>query len=936
MAKMNFPIKILRFLAVALIILSANTVDIHAQEIDLSGQWTVALDSADCGVSKEWYRQKFAGRITLPGTLLDAGLGRPTAVKPVMEKETFLHLAPRTEYVGVAWYQKTVHVPANWRGHEVELFLERVMWRSDVWVNGQKAEGFEQSLTTPHRFKVGALLTPGEDNNITIRIDNRKQHAMSANNLAHSYTNDTQTMWNGVLGRMTLKQRAKVWIGNVKLLPDAATGHLEALVTLEGDDKAIAKADVSLDISNPAGKSLGCARATPHGETVRLSCDVRDVQTWDEFAPRLYKAVITVVAGRQHDAVTQEFGFRSLSSEGAQLLINGRRLFLRGTLECCIFPLKGYPPTDETSWERVFTAAKRYGLNHIRLHSWCPPEAAFAVADRMGMYLQVELPVWELNVGEIHSTVEWLADEARRISQTYGHHPSFCFWSMGNELEGDFQTLAWLRDQLKSEDPRHLYTSTSFTFQENHGTWPEPGDDYWITQWTKKGWVRGQGVFDDETPAFDKDFQSSVDGLPVPLVTHEIGQYSVYPNLKEIDKYAGGNLLPVNFEAVRADLQRKGRLGKAEQFLLSSGKLAAILYKEEIERALKTPGISGFQLLDLHDFPGQGTALVGLLDAFWDSKGIVSDKEFRQFCSPVVPLARFAKATYWNDETFRVSFQLANFSAGELSDVQPEWSLKTEDGTVIKSGRLARTQAKVGNGIPLGSAEVELSGITEAHRLTLSLAMKGTDYRNEWPIWVYPRVRKADEDTNVLYTRSFSEAEEALKKGQTVLLNPDIEETNGLEGKFVQVFWSPVHFPNQAGTMGMYCNPAHPALSLFPTEDHSNWQWWELQKKAVTMELDSIAPGIEPIIGMVDNFFKNRNLGLAFECRVGEGRLLVCSSDLQTDLEQRPAAAQLRRSLLSYMNTNQFRPQQQIDFASIKSALFNSERKKQEKKNIYD
>ena len=118
----------------------------------------------------------------------------------------------------------------------------------------------------------------------------------------------------------------------------------------------------------------------------------------------------------------------------------------------------------------------------------------------------------------------------------------------------------------------------------------------------------------------DKDFRASVDGMEVPTVTHEVGQYSVYPDLSEIAKYTG-TLLPLNFMAVRNDLEKKGRLDKASAYLQASGKLAAILYKEEVERALKTPGISGFQLLDLHDFPGQGTALVGLLNAFWGEQG---------------------------------------------------------------------------------------------------------------------------------------------------------------------------------------------------------------------------------------------------------------------------------------------------------------------------
>lgn len=126
--------------------------------------------------------------------------------------------------------------------------------------------------------------------------------------------------------------------------------------------------------------------------------------------------------------------------------------------------------------------------------------------------------------------MNFLYEEADRIMQTYGNHPSFCFWSMGNELSGDFNALNALVKYIKEKDKRHLYTATSFTFQQGHGVKEEPYDDYLITQWTAKGWVRGQGVFNSETPTFNKNYSNSLEGISIPVVTHEIGQYAVYPN----------------------------------------------------------------------------------------------------------------------------------------------------------------------------------------------------------------------------------------------------------------------------------------------------------------------------------------------------------------------------------------------------------------------
>jgi len=399
--------------------------------------------------------------------------------------------------------------------------------------------------------------------------------------------------------------------------------------------------------------------------------------------------------------------YGKLSNENSLLHINGRQLFLRGTLESAIFPLTGHPPTDKPGWAKVFGTAKLYGLNHIRFHSWCPPKAAFEVADSLAFYLQVELPMWSLQVGEDLKADHFITDEARRISLEYGNHPSFCFWSMGNELEGNFDFLNNLVTKLKQSDPRHLYTTTSYSFQPQHGKWPEPTDDYFVTQETKLGWVRGQGIFNQKPPSFIEDYSSALTGLPVPIVTHEVGQYASFPNISEISKYTGV-LAPMNLIAIRNDLQKKGMLPLAPLYLKASGKLAALLYKEEMERILRTNGASGIQLLDLHDFPGRGTADIGLLDAFWDSKAILSPDEFRSFCSPVVPLLRFPKATYTNDETFHCVAELANFSGASLETVIPEWTLVDDAGKQVSAGRLQKTNISVGDGHNLVTIEVKL------------------------------------------------------------------------------------------------------------------------------------------------------------------------------------------------------------------------------------
>jgi hypothetical protein len=347
-------------------------------------------------------------------------------------------------------------------------------------------------------------------------------------------------------------------------------------------------------------------------------------------------------------------------------------------------------------------------------------------------------------------------------------------------------------------------------------------------------------------------------------------------------------------------------LNLAPSFTQASGKFSAHLYKEEIERALRTKGMSGFELLDLHDFPGQGTALIGILDAFWDSKGLITPEEHRMYCSAIVPLIRFDKAVYTNNETFTATAEVANFGKGPLKNSVLIWTATNEAGTPVARGRLKPQDIAEGNGQELDAFSFGLKNIQKAATITIELQLQGTSYKNKWRIWVYPEKVK-EETTGIVFTNSLSEALQQLQQGKKVLLNPDTAAIKGVAGRFAPVFWSPVHFPNQPGTMGILCNPKHPALKHFPTNFYSDWQWWDLITSSKAMVLDSL-PEMTPLVTVIDNFFKNRRMAEVIEVRVGSGRLLLVSADITHALEKRPAARQLRYSLEQYMKSDTFKP----------------------------
>lgn len=852
-------------------------------KIDLSGSWQVSLDSL----------QTFDA-ITLPGTTDAAGLGEPNTLEPALTSPQVNRLTRKHSFLGAAFYKRNFEVPASMEGKPLTLTLERVIWQSSVWIDGVQLDGAEESLTTAHTYEIPQGLSAGT-HEIMLRIDNRKRYDISWRELAHAYTNDTQVIWNGVLGELSLTAHNDVEIAQVEVYPDVDSRSARVVTTLVRHNPELTQVKLrygvgSLHVNSDVPLD---GDVTTVEQTIALGSNAA---LWDEFSPKLHTLKL------QCEGTSREvqFGLRSFKADGDHFAVNGRRTFLRGTLNCCIYPLSGTPPLDEAGWEKEFRVCQEWGLNHVRFHSWCPPDAAFRVADRLGIYLQVELPVWAHGRGK--EVDEFMRAEAERILKAYGNHPSFCMLACGNELDNGYEFLNELMSDMKKADPRHLYTNCSYTMGFGHKGKAEPEDEFMVASRTVLGQIRGQDYIDSRTPNFYSNFDATARGVDVPLISHEIGQYCVYPSMKEIEKYTG-TLIPLNFLGVKAELEKKGLLDRAEEYTMASGKLSALLYKEEVERALRTKSLAGFQLLGLQDFSGQSTALVGLVDAFWDNKGLVTEEWFRQACSPVTPLALFEKPWWTTDETFVAEIEIANFWSKDITG-NVSWKLASEEVSVA-SGTVAVHVPTGGNTRLETKIEADLSTIQEPVQLKLTVALD--KWSNSWDVWVYPAGDNFDQGEVVLAS-TLAEAMPVLQQGGTVLMSPTPWTITGEKGKFVPVFWSPVFFPFEAGTMGVLCDPEHPGLASFPTESHSNWQWWNLTKNSRAVSLDNY-PQVESIVEAVDNFTMNRRLSYIFECQCESGRLIFSTMDLLSPQAMgRPETRQMLSSLLDYMNSPEFNP----------------------------
>ena len=438
-----------------------------------------------------------------------------------------------------------------------------------------------------------------------------------------------------------------------------------------------------------------------------------------------------------------------------------------------------------------------------------------------------------------------------------------------------------------------------------------------------QGWGEGlRSIINAQPPRTDYDFAHII-RQNMPTVSHEIGQWCVYPNLKEIDKYTGV-LKAKNFEIFRETLKDHHMADLADAFLYASGRLQTLCYKADIEAALRTPGFAGFQLLDLHDFPGQGTALVGVLDPFWDEKGYVTGKEYSTFCNNTVPLIRFPKMVWLNNETLNVPVEIAHFGEKPLQAAHINWQISDRAGTKLAQGSFTK-DLPITNCIPAGEIEYTLSGIGEPSQLIVSVEVKETNSKNQWNIWVYPAKQEAVEQLSYITSTLDNQTMVRLDKGENVLLlltpGSILPEKGGdIRVGFSSIFWNTAWTNKQPPhTLGILCDPAHPALTAFPTEGYSDYQWWDLVSNCNAMVLDDFPADYRPVVQLVDDWFTNRKLGILLEGKVGNGKLMVCSADLQKDLDKRPAARQLRQSILQYMASDRFNPPASLDPALVKA-----------------
>ena len=894
--------------------------------LSLAGEWNVTLGDA-----------KEVKHAMLPGTIDTNHLG----FAPSDTTET-THLTRLYAYKGKATYSRTIEIPKQWKKAAVELFLERTKptW---VYVDGKLVDSCN-FISTPQRYILPKLKTGKHQ--LDIVVDNSRGVPEQVYGSSHAYTEDTQTNWNGIIGEISLKQ-----------------------VELKAGQK-LKSGMVQSESRQYTGKVLPC--------------------------------------------------FKDFRIEGAHFYADGHPVFLRGKHDAAVWPLTGHVDMTVEGWMKYLGICRAYGINHVRFHSWCPPEAAFVAADSLGIYLQPELPFWGSFDDKDEKLMAFLHQEGENILREYGHHPSFRMMALGNELWGSIDKMKEFVDDFREIAPDKYYTFGSNYYLGYQGV--KEGMDYFTTcRIGGEGWgkynthTRGSfsfadaydgGIINHFRPNTTMNFDEACDkwaspqpwqrqdveqtsykrAAGIPIISHETGQFQTYPDFREIKKYTGV-LYPYNFEIFRRRLAAAGMLSQADDFHKASGLWSVKLYKADIEMDLRTKNMAGFQLLDIQDYPGQGSAFVGILDAFMESKGITTANEWHQWCSSVVPLLVTDRFCYDENEMMNAKVQIANYGGESLKGKKLVWKLDYAldenfgDDAAPNAGanidRFNQPSPLAQGEIPITTDEEGLIDIGEIHHkmkvmadgfndgngtcldvkipsrkviLTLDIDYGRYDarrHRNTYDLWIYTTEKNLDiYKKGVVITSDLTdEVAKKLEKGARVLWMPTTSKNfvasadtisqagnatpYTVGGLFQTDYWNYRMFKTicennkktvSPGTLGILTNPKHPIFCDFPTEMHTNWQWFPVIKDSHPLVLDNFAKDDKPIVQVIDNIERNHKLGLVMEWKVGAGKLLVCMSDLEKASEY-PEGRAFYESVLSYMRSPEFAPQSEITIAGLRKKM---------------
>lgn len=892
------------------------------KRIDLSGKWDTNL-----------------GKCVLPGTTDENRLGTRNT-----DTTCTSQLTREYSYRGKVEYTKSIDIPDEFTEGTLCLHMERT--KCSTLIVDKDTVGHINQLYAPHRYDISGI-TSGK-HLFKIIVDNSDNTVPDIVHGSHAWSDATQTNWNGILGDFYLESRPETYIEDIKVYPDVDNKCAKIDIYIVSPERKKIKIGLSTRLWNDGPtrndeiSQTISAYAEEGRNVISTSLDLGDTpQLWNEFHPSLYQLTVSIAKKKGGDTRVTQFGMRKFETEGRRFKMNDRYVFLRGTHDACVFPLTGYAPTNVEQWRELFLKAKSYGINHYRFHSYTPPEAAFIAADIEGMYLQCELPAWGSIDRNNESTNKFLLNEAFTTLDHFGNHPSFMMLGLGNEMWGDVDVMREWLDSLRHTDPRRLYCFGANNWLGWRGA--QDGEDYMVTcrvgggdrfdTHTRSSFsfadAEDGGILNGTRPGTSKDYTHAVTLCPRPIISHESAQFQIYPDYSDIVKYKG-ILKPYNMQVFRERIKNNGMLQHVKEFHETTGKWAVNCYKADMEYCLRTPEFGGFEILDIKDYPGQGTALVGILDAFMDGKGLISPEDFRDFCSPFTLLARMDSLCFDSEQGLDIIVNASNYTENDMmGNVKVRLTEAGSEEEIMKKvfHGCIFTQGDVTD---VGKLHVQLPNISVPTKINMTLTCD--KYQNTYSLWAFPKIRNMEEHDEIIHVEQMnSDVMDKLCGGACVLLTPrhkDIEKQS-VGGLFTPDYWNYAMFktisennnkPVSPGTLGMCMDADHPLFNEFPTDGQTDWQWWTIARNSRPLILNRLPDTYRPIIQVVDNVERNHKLGILMEFKVGDGKLLICTTDM-SETERHIEGRWFEKAIYDYMMSEEFNPDFTLSQESLNSLL---------------
>lgn len=944
----------------------------------LNGKWHVVLEDGT------------TGQMDLPGTLDENGIGHrdvganqwhPDAVlgnaageidkdAPIATRFTRRHT-----YEGEARISRKITVP-DYGTDRLFVLAERAR-ALRLLVDGEACAVFRQgTLSTPYIFELTGA-APGEHEFTFLSDNSYPGMPKAAICYSSAATDETQTNWNGILGECSMYTRPQNFIDSlrvypravkkeeknkaggyvldvcVELAPGAKKVYKDAKIILQSEALAAGELEDTqtlTEIISYSGEGLAEAGTDKEENPKTMEiwfCDLplrENVKLWDEDEGNLYEMAVTLDNGMSAEdkgGSTAEcrtrFGIRSFGDNGSgRLALNGRAIFLRGEANCAEYPETGHPPMTIPEWKEMLLKYRSYGINFVRFHSHCEPEAAFAAADELGMLLQPELSHWDpKDAFGTEESYRYYRAELVDLLKTYANHPSFVMLTLGNELQAQDEGRERMRELVRTAkrmDPTRLYANGSNAFYGEEGCDPE--SDFYTSQSCKDVVIRGtfsgmRGYLNENYPSADRTYDEAMAEIrkeyQKPVFSFEVGQFEVLPDFEELESFHGISD-PVNLKLIKKRVEERGLLPTWEKYVEATGELSRLAYREEIEAAMRTRELSGISLLGLQDFPGQGTALVGMMNSHLEPKpyDFARPERFREFFQECRILVKLPHYTYEAGERLIAEVEAANFGKRNIEGVFC-WTLAgkksvSENGncepaeiksknTVIATGEDTEiTICRPGSYTEVGSLDIPLDFVEKNTALTLKVRIG--DSISAYPIWVYRKTTPVCPE-NVYETRAFDvKTREILQNGGRVYLSPDADKEslpNSIKTQFTTDFWSVGTFADQEGGMGQLIDTEHPIFKEFPTDFHTDWQWWIMATKRAVI----LPHPMKTIITEMDSYAFLRPMAQMIEFRCLKGKVLLSTMELHKS-QQYPEVRALQASIYTYLSGENFEPAEEI------------------------